>query len=111
MAKAAVAMDSEFAEAIGLMGICYARLGEYGAAEERHRRQEALVTLTLHHDEALRWREGNWRGDGRLTTEGQSALRRWLKEHNCPTGAEARAEKMVDWDAFRTKTRDVVEDP
>ena len=76
-----------------------------------YRRQELLPTLTLHHDKNLRWNDGKWFGDGRLTAQGRSALQRWLIGNDCPTGEEARAEKTVAWDAFRAKTREVAENP
>lgn len=40
----AVELDAQFADAIGLIGICYARTGRYDVAEEHHRRQAALAT-------------------------------------------------------------------
>ncbi len=43
LAREAVALDNEFAEAIGFMGVCQARLGRYDEAEAQHRRQEELA--------------------------------------------------------------------
>jgi serine/threonine protein kinase/tetratricopeptide (TPR) repeat protein len=59
LAREAVALDGEFAEAIGFMGVCFARLGKYEEAEAHHRRQEAL---------ARRW------GDARLQIEALANL-------------------------------------
>ncbi len=42
-AQQAAAADPEFGEAIGMTGICLARLGRYDEAEAHHRRQEALA--------------------------------------------------------------------
>lgn len=42
LAEEAVRLDPEFGEAIGLMGVCFARVGNYDAAEAQHRQQEAL---------------------------------------------------------------------
>lgn len=54
LGEEAVGLDPEFGEAIGFMGVCFARLGNYEAAEAQHRRQEAL---------------GRQRGDVRLQIE------------------------------------------
>jgi serine/threonine protein kinase/Flp pilus assembly protein TadD len=43
LAEEAVALDPDFAEAIGFAGICLARLGRYEEAEQHHRREEALA--------------------------------------------------------------------
>ena len=43
LAEEAVALSPEFAEAIGFAGVCLARLGRYGEAEEHHRREERLA--------------------------------------------------------------------
>lgn len=40
----AIASAPDFAEAIGFVGVCQARLGRYGLAEEYHRKQQALAT-------------------------------------------------------------------
>ncbi|MCK4343058.1 MAG: tetratricopeptide repeat protein [Phycisphaerae bacterium] len=59
LAEEAVQLDPEFAEAIGFIGVCLARLGEYDAAETQHHKQEAL---------AQRW------GDKRLRVEALANL-------------------------------------
>jgi tetratricopeptide (TPR) repeat protein len=59
LAEEAVRLDPTFAEAIGFMGVCYARLGRYEAAQARHRQQEEL---------ALQW------GDARLQIEALANL-------------------------------------
>jgi len=43
LGEEAVRLDPEFAEALGLVGVCQARLGRYAEAEVRHRTQEALA--------------------------------------------------------------------
>jgi len=59
LAQEAVALDPQFAEAMGFMGVCYARVGNYEAAETQHHRQEHL---------AKEW------DDGRLETEALANL-------------------------------------
>ncbi len=59
LAREAVELDPQFAEAIGLIGVCCGRLGRYEEAAEHHRRQEALA-------EEL--------GDGRLRIEALANL-------------------------------------
>jgi serine/threonine protein kinase/tetratricopeptide (TPR) repeat protein len=59
LAREAVALDPDFAEAIGFVGICSARVGSYDDAESYHRRQ---------HELALRW------GDRRLEVEALANL-------------------------------------
>ncbi len=43
LGEEAVRLDPDFAEALGLVGVCQARLGRYAEAEVRHRTQEALA--------------------------------------------------------------------
>jgi tetratricopeptide (TPR) repeat protein/tRNA A-37 threonylcarbamoyl transferase component Bud32 len=43
LGEAAISAAPEFAEAIGFVGVCLARLGRYEAAEDHHRRQESLA--------------------------------------------------------------------
>jgi len=43
LAQQAAAVDPEFGEAIGMAGICLARLGRYDEAEAHHRRQRSLA--------------------------------------------------------------------
>ncbi len=59
LAQEAVSLDPLFAEAIGFIGVCYARVGNYEAAAAQHHRQEAL---------AEEW------DDGRLETEALANL-------------------------------------
>lgn len=58
-ATEAVALDPEFAEAIGFVGVCYARVGRYEEAARQHHEHEAL---------ARRW------GDERLRVEALANL-------------------------------------
>lgn len=46
LGEEALAIDADFAEAIGFVGVCLARLGRYDEAEQRHRQQEALAKRT-----------------------------------------------------------------
>ena len=41
-AKAALETDPDFAEAVGLIGLCDSKMGRYAAAVESHQRQEAI---------------------------------------------------------------------
>jgi tetratricopeptide (TPR) repeat protein len=59
LGQEAVRLDPLFAEAIGFVGVCHARLGRYDEAEAQHRQQEAL---------ALEW------GDPRLQIEALANL-------------------------------------
>lgn len=59
LGEKAIALAPDFAEAIGFMGVCLARLGRYEAAEARHRRQQAL---------AVEW------GDARYSVESLANL-------------------------------------
>ncbi len=59
LGRAAVELDPQFAEAIGFIGVCLARVGNYDEAAERHQQQEML---------ALEW------GDGRLEVEALANL-------------------------------------
>lgn len=43
LGEEAIALAPDFAEAIGFVGVCLARLGRYEAAEAHHRRQQALA--------------------------------------------------------------------
>jgi tetratricopeptide (TPR) repeat protein len=43
LANEAVALDPDYAEAIGFAGVCLARLGRYEEAEQHHRREESLA--------------------------------------------------------------------
>jgi hypothetical protein len=52
--------------------------------------ERALVRLTVHHGEWLRWRDGNWKGQHALTSASREALDEWLNRHRCPTIATAR---------------------
>ena len=43
LGQRAVELDPQFGEAIGFIGVCWARMGKYEQAEAQHRRQEALA--------------------------------------------------------------------
>lgn len=59
LAEEAVTLDPDYAEAVGYSGTCYARVGNYEAAEARHRKQEAMATQS---------------GEGRLLIEALANL-------------------------------------
>src|SRR5262249_55511447 len=59
LAEEALAIDPEFIEACGFIGVCHARMGGYPQAETAHRRQES---------------EAAARGDARLLVEAYANL-------------------------------------
>ena len=66
--------------------------------------QNLLAKLSYHHGDALRWRNGPWRGDRDLTDGSKTAIEQWLKLHDCPTSDEARAIIAKQWKAHRAST-------
>jgi tetratricopeptide (TPR) repeat protein len=48
----ALELDPEYPEAMGFVGVCYARMGQYDDAERQHRRQEVFGSQW--HDDRLR---------------------------------------------------------
>lgn len=42
------------------------------------------ATLTFHHGQSFRWRDGPWEGDGHLTRTSSLAVSRWLAERGAP---------------------------
>lgn len=61
-----------------------------------------LAELTLHHDRALRWWNGKWRGDARLSKGSIEAMQAWMK---CEGGSElSQLEARLDtlWTQYRT---------
>lgn len=46
-----------------------------------HRGDELLATVALAHGHLLKWNDGPWRSDARLTKESKAALSRWLKQN------------------------------
>lgn len=55
---------------------------------------ELLLTLGHHHGTALRWHEGKWWGDARLTDDSQVALPAWFAKNGYSGLQAARDEKL-----------------
>ena len=49
-----------------------------------HREEELRATVSLHHDEKLRWHDGEWAGDAGLTAESRAKLAQWLRNNGVP---------------------------
>jgi hypothetical protein len=48
-----------------------------------YRGDRELLTLGYHHNQALRWHHGRWKGDGALTRAAREALPAWFKKNGC----------------------------
>jgi len=49
-------------------------------AIEFYQGEERLAALALAHSDRLKWPDGRWKGDARLTLMSQEKLTRWIKE-------------------------------
>ncbi len=57
-----------------------------------YRGDVALASISVHHSDHLRWRDGEWSGDAPLTRSSLERLSLFLKSNGCPTPAEQEAE-------------------
>jgi hypothetical protein len=60
-----------------------------------------LATITYHHNEHLRWWNGRWSGDAKLTSASREALSQWIEESGAEQLEQARKKANAVWDEWK----------
>jgi hypothetical protein len=62
---------------------------------------QVLAKLTLHHDQALRWWDGPWTGDTRLSKRSVEALQAWIKQEGGAELSQLEAKLDTLWTQYQ----------